>query len=557
MQLVSVLRSGIASAANGYAHIYQRGTAATATCYADFEGFTVLSQPSGGFSLDANGSVEVYVNQVVDVTVADSTGLIVGNFTEGEASPNVEVRSLSFTGTDYNSGASAAGNPTTLQAVLDLIATAFGTTDWNIKISGTTKTPIQWLAQIIGVFTNVKDPTYGAVGDGVTDDTTHIQAALTAAGTPKGIVFFPAGTYRTTAKLTVPTGVHLWGAGTDATFIKIDHATNDTLEYGSGTDTYGDQEIRGLTIDALQANSGIFISCPDNGNVRRVLVTNCTLGSTNTVHTGKLISTVNSGHTVKMKDCYAFPNTGIGVHVDSTGGRLVLDTVIFFLASATFGNQVVKSRSQTRISGCKFDVSTQTSGTAQCVAVGDGAAGVDAVVTGCRFVNGTSANTTAISVTGANIANSAFSESGNGFVEATAFLARVAGLSSITASPVEVFTQDRDMRVEQVTNNANVQLNGDLNGVSLLTRTSNAAGQILSSNTAPPGAHWTIGVLNSSGGAFSTGNISFGTGFMATIAAIPTGSTLANGKTMWMHFRSVQAGGVCAWAPIASQIQLT
>jgi hypothetical protein len=469
----------------------------------------------------------------------------------------VEVRSLSFTGTDYDSGASAAGNPTTLQAVLDLVNTAFGTSDWNIKISGTTKTPIQWLAQIIGVFTNVKDPTYGAVGDGVTDDTTHIQAALTAAGTPKGIVFFPAGTYRTTAKLTVPTGVHLWGAGADATFLKIDHATADTLEYGTGTDTYGDQEIRGITIDALQANSGIFISCPDNSNVRRVLVVNSTLGSASTVHTGKLFSSVNSGHTCKMKDCYVFPNTGIGIHVDSTGGRLVLDTVIFFLVSATFGNQMVKSRSQTRITGCKFDVSTQTSGTAQCIAVGDGSAGVDAVVTGCRFVNGTSANMTAISVTGANTNNSAFGESANGFVEATAFLARVAGLSSITASPVQIFTQDRDGRVEQQTSNANIQLNGDLNGVSLLTRTTNAAGQIITSNTAPPGAHWTIGVLNSSGGAFSIGNISFGTGFMATIAAIPTGSTLANGKTMWMHFRSVQAGGVSAWAPVASQIQLT
>jgi len=557
MQLVSALRSGVAAAANGAAHVYQRGTQTAAICYADFEGTTVLSQPSGGFTLDAYGSLEIYVNQVVDISVVDSTGLVVASLTEGEAAPNVEVRSLAFTGTDYDSGASAAGNPTTLQAVLDAVLAAFGTTDWSIKISGTTKTPIQWLAQIIGVFTNVKDPTYGAVGDGVTDDTTHIQAALTAAGTPKGIVFFPAGTYRTTAKLTVPTGVHLWGAGTDATFIKIDHATADTLEYGSGSDTFGDQEIRGLTIDCLQANSGIFVSCPDNSNVRRVLIINCALGSSSTVHTGKLFSSVNSGHTLKMKDVYAFPATGIGVHMDSTSGRMVLDTVIFFLVSATFGNQVVLSRSQTRITGCKFDVSSQTSGTAQCITVGDGSAGVDAVVTGCRFKNGTSANMTAINVVGANVANAAFSESANGFIESTAFLARVAGLTSITATPVSVTTQDRDGRVEQQSSNANVQLNGDLYGVSLLTRTTNGAGQIITSNTAPPGAHWTIGVLNSSGGVFSTGNISFGTGFMATIAAIPTGSTLGNGKTMWMHFRSVQAGGVCAWAPVASQIQLT
>lgn len=40
---------------------------------------------------------------------------------------------------------------------------------------------------------NVKD--YGAVGNGVTDDTTAIQAAVNAAGTPGGTVKFPPGTY--------------------------------------------------------------------------------------------------------------------------------------------------------------------------------------------------------------------------------------------------------------------------------------------------------------------------------------------------------------------------
>ena len=40
---------------------------------------------------------------------------------------------------------------------------------------------------------NVKD--YGATGDGTTDDTTSIQAAINAV-TSGGVVYFPSGTYR-------------------------------------------------------------------------------------------------------------------------------------------------------------------------------------------------------------------------------------------------------------------------------------------------------------------------------------------------------------------------
>ena len=50
-----------------------------------------------------------------------------------------------------------------------------------------------------GIF-NVKN--FGAVGDGVADDTVAIQAALTAA-TVASEVIFPAGTYLVTSTLTV------------------------------------------------------------------------------------------------------------------------------------------------------------------------------------------------------------------------------------------------------------------------------------------------------------------------------------------------------------------
>ena len=61
---------------------------------------------------------------------------------------------------------------------------------------------------------SVKD--FGAVGDGVTDDTAAIQAALNAAAH----VNVPAGTYRVTSSIVLNSGNHLIGAGQSSTTIQ-------------------------------------------------------------------------------------------------------------------------------------------------------------------------------------------------------------------------------------------------------------------------------------------------------------------------------------------------
>jgi hypothetical protein len=60
---------------------------------------------------------------------------------------------------------------------------------------------------------SVKD--FGAVGDGVADDTAGIQAAINSLGAIGGTVILPVGKFRTTSTITISTlGVRLLGAGT-------------------------------------------------------------------------------------------------------------------------------------------------------------------------------------------------------------------------------------------------------------------------------------------------------------------------------------------------------
>lgn len=52
--------------------------------------------------------------------------------------------------------------------------------------------------------------TYGALGDGSTNDTVAINAAITAVGSAKSTIIFPTGTYRIVSNLTIPNNITIW-----------------------------------------------------------------------------------------------------------------------------------------------------------------------------------------------------------------------------------------------------------------------------------------------------------------------------------------------------------
>lgn len=104
---------------------------------------------------------------------------------------------------------------------------------------------------------SVKD--FGAVGDGVADDTAAIQAALTA-GAGK-VVHFPAATYKVTSALSVPTNTTLSGYGAT---LSCTSSQFSVLSFANGGGAYG-LTIVGPASATYNAN-GIGITCSGTNN---------------------------------------------------------------------------------------------------------------------------------------------------------------------------------------------------------------------------------------------------------------------------------------------------
>jgi hypothetical protein len=118
------------------------------------------------------------------------------------------------------------------------------------------------LAQRAGDVANVKD--FGAKGDGSTDDTAAIQAAVAAAvAAGGGRVFFPRGTYLISAPITCSTsGVSFEGQGIDCSTVKASASFAGTSMFILGRKTASGEtrhvSMRHLLIDvAANADCGV------------------------------------------------------------------------------------------------------------------------------------------------------------------------------------------------------------------------------------------------------------------------------------------------------------
>ena len=122
---------------------------------------------------------------------------------------------------------------------------------------------------------------YGAVGDGVTDDTAAIQAAITAAAAyPVRDVHFPPGNYRTTATLTLPSdagrnfgligqGNASYGSILSGVLITGDHTAGPVIRLSASG-----QRLENIVVTASAArtagargsNYGVLVEPPDSSD---------------------------------------------------------------------------------------------------------------------------------------------------------------------------------------------------------------------------------------------------------------------------------------------------
>lgn len=201
---------------------------------------------------------------------------------------------------------------------------------------------------------SVKD--FGAVGDGVTDDTAAVQAAIVYCAPLGHTVYFPPGTYRTTATVgfrrtdAEQFGVRLVGSGLQRTSIYADHTSGPAVSLNRSNGLIQDISIYASPsrqAAAAGTNYGLLMEAADTTtaavsamSIIRVRVYN--QPSHGVVHVGNMIESYyeqclvqgNGGHgyvfdggqitsrtnqfypgIVSLTNCWAISNTGHGLKI--------------------------------------------------------------------------------------------------------------------------------------------------------------------------------------------------------------------------------------------------
>jgi len=246
--------------------------------------------------------------------------------------------------------------------------------NWLVGLAGDW---IQYLSQKTdGLYSPLN---FAAVGNGTADDTTPLQACLTAAynAARTGTIVDLGGlVYRITAKLDIYPGVHVRNGK-----IVMDHASQGVLHVGSSTSaTTAAAEWDNVEIDFAQANSGVVF---DNASlVVAVTFRNCPANASG-LCTGRFFRNTVAGAVFRFEDCNVnIPVNAPGLRSDAGTLQMVRGR---YTTPVAYADSVVEGTGGVHeLDHVYFATGASTSGTVACVSV----AGQTVIADACTFDDG-------------------------------------------------------------------------------------------------------------------------------------------------------------------------
>lgn len=238
--------NGITGAPSGSVRFYQPQTLVPITVWSNDGATQAITQP---VPLDANGKsvVPIYLTVPARMIVYSSSG---AQLMDVERVDGTRAETAILANTLWPT-------TTSLNGLATAIATSLGGTDGLAKVSGSGSIARSAQAKFSESL-SVKD--FNAKGDGTTDDTTALIAAI-AAMSSGGTLNIPAGTYLVAQTLTISTAnITLRGDGQTASIIKNTSATGDCLTISNIAGT----TIEGVGIANSATSTGSGIVCTGN-----------------------------------------------------------------------------------------------------------------------------------------------------------------------------------------------------------------------------------------------------------------------------------------------------
>ena len=365
LRLSPELASGILNAsgavlASGVVHIYDPGTTNVQTVYSDSAGSSAYTQP---ITLDAYGRKNVWIKNSARILIKDSTDTT--TLYDWDPGSQVRAEQVMITNSYVN-----GGTETTLNAALTAGLGIIGS--YLEGSAATSRTFSSWMKENVILVTD-----YGAIGDGVTDDTAAIQAALdralaadrtslTLAHTV--VVLFPMGTWKisTQLQLAILSGtkqIIIRGQGSKSTVISQSGTAANGLyiNYTSTTSArvlVEDLRITAATTSSLagikdtngnkttirNCNVALFRTGIDVAGATKCRIENCEVESTdgNAAAVG-----ISAGTSTRILECIVTGSSSLGTGISSSS----TDVAVVGGEVSGFLHQIAISGARARVRG--------------------------------------------------------------------------------------------------------------------------------------------------------------------------------------------------------------